>query len=78
MSNCTINAFPLTFIFSPPLRMIRNKIFIGDTLLKLDRKTEAAEYFLQASKAEPKTESDRKQIEDAQKKYEAATAKGWW
>jgi hypothetical protein len=58
--------------------MIRNKIFIGDTLLKLDRKTEAAEYFLQASKAEAKSESDRKQIEDAKKKHEAATATGWW
>jgi hypothetical protein len=30
--------------------MIRNKIFIGDSLLKLSRKDEAAKYFESASK----------------------------
>ena len=58
--------------------MIRNKIFIGDTLLKLDRKTEAAEYFLKASQAEAKSESDRRYVEEAKKKHAEATKTGWW
>ncbi len=58
--------------------MVRNKIFIGDSLLKLDRKTEAAEWFLKASKCEVKTESDRKFVQEAVTKHASATATGWW
>jgi hypothetical protein len=34
--------------------LVRNKIFVGDTLLKLNRKDEAAKYFEQATKVKTK------------------------
>jgi hypothetical protein len=58
--------------------MIRNKLFIGDSYLKLGKKDEAAEWFKKAMECESHSPSDTKFIEEAQKKHKEATASGWW
>lgn len=58
--------------------MIRNKLFIGDTYIKLNDKTKAAEYFKLAMESKPKTSADEKYVKEAAEKYKSATAKGWW
>lgn len=58
--------------------LIRNKIFIGDTYLKLNNKDKAAEYFKLAMESKPKTPVDEKYVKEAADKYKSASSKGWW
>jgi predicted negative regulator of RcsB-dependent stress response len=58
--------------------MLRNKIYIGDTYMKLGKKEEAAEWYEKATKFNAIAESDKQLLEEAKKKLASTKSSSWW